>query len=156
MTGTMTKRNGRGMSIPALELFPQFRSIENMMSRMFDDGEDGWLGGVMAPTLDISETDKEVDVQLDLPGMKPAEIDIQVHNNVLTIRGERSEETEEKDEKDRKFHRVERRTGSFARSVSLPSPVDENKVDATYKDGVLSIHMPKTKEAQAKKITVKV
>ncbi|WP_436714437.1 Hsp20/alpha crystallin family protein [Roseiconus lacunae] len=152
MAGTLSKRNGRGLSMPALEMFPQFRSIENMMSRMFDDGEDSWLGGAMAPTLDVSETDNEVDVKMDLPGMKPEEIDIQVHQNVLTIRGERSEETEEKD---RTYHRVERRSGSFARSVSLPSAIDEDNVDANYKDGVLIIKMPKTKEAQAKKIAVK-
>ena len=152
MTGTLSKRNGRGVSMPTLEMFPQFRTIENMMSRMFDDGEDGWMGGAMAPTLDVSETDNEVDVKMDLPGMKPEDIDIQVHQNVLTIRGERSEETEEKD---RTYHRVERRSGSFARSVSLPSGVDEDNVDANYKDGVLIIKMPKTKEAQAKKIAVK-
>ncbi len=152
MTGTLAKRNSRGLSLPALEMFPQFRAIENMMSRMFDDREETWFSGALAPTLDVSETDNEVDVKMDLPGMKAEDIDIQVHNNVLTIRGERSEETEEKD---RKFHRIERHSGSFARSVSLPSVVDENKVDAKYKDGVLTISMPKTKEAQAKKITVK-
>ena len=84
--------------------------------------------------------------------MKAEDIDIQVHNNVLTIRGERSEETEKTD---RRFHRIERRSGSFSRAVSLPSVVDENQVDAKYKDGVLTISMPKTKEAQAKKIAVK-
>lgn len=153
MTGTLSKRgNGRGFSLPSLELFPQFRAIESVMSRMFDDGEEGWLGGALAPTIDVSETDNEVDVKVDLPGMKAEEIDIQVHNNVLTIKGERNEEREEKD---RTFHRIERRSGSFARSITLPSVVDENKVDAQYKDGVLVIRMPKTKEAKAKKIAVK-
>ncbi|QDT02106.1 Spore protein SP21 [Rubripirellula lacrimiformis] len=151
MANTMTKRGTRGLSLPAMELFPQFRSMENMMSRMFDDTDDSWLGGTLTPTLDVSETDSEVDVKMDLPGMKPEQIDIQVHNNVLSIRGERSEESEKKG---RKFHRVERRIGSFARSVSLPSIVDEDNVDANYNDGVLTIRMPKTKEAQAKKIAV--
>lgn len=152
MNSTLAKRNVRGGTLAPLDLFPPFRSIENMMSRMLDEGEDSWLGGALVPSIDISETDNEVDVRMDLPGMQKEEIDIQVHNNVLTIKGERHEETEEKD---RKYHRVERRSGTFARSVSLPSIVDENKVDAHYKDGVLMISMPKTKEAQAKKITVK-
>ena len=152
MTGTMTKRNGRGLAIPQFDLFPHFRTIENIMSRMFDEGEEGWFSGALVPTLDVSETDTDVEVRMDLPGMKPEEIDIQVHNNVLTIKGERAEETEESD---RKYHRVERRSGSFARSVSLPSFVDEDQVAAEYKDGVLTINMPKTKEAQAKKIAIK-
>ncbi len=152
MLGTPTKRNPRGLALPHFERLPQFRGIENMLSRMFDDGEESWFNGALAPTLDVSETDNEVDVKMDLPGMKAEDIDIQVHNNVLTIRGDRAEQTEEKA---RKFLRIERRSGSFARSVALPSVVDENKVDATYKDGVLTISMPKTKEAQAKKIPVK-
>jgi HSP20 family protein len=123
-----------------------------MMARIFDDRDEGWLGGALAPTIDVSETDNEVDVKMDLPGMKAEEIDIQVHNNVLTIKGERNED---KEEKDRTFHRIERRSGSFARSIALPSVVDENKVDANYKDGVLKIRMPKTKEAKARKIAVK-
>jgi HSP20 family protein len=153
MTGTLSKRgNGRGLTFPSLDLFPQFRALENAMSRMFDDSDQAWLAGAMAPTIDVSETDNEVDVKMDLPGMKAEEIDIQVHNNVLTIKGERKEE---KEEKDRTFHRIERRSGSFARSIALPSLVDENKIDANYKDGVLRISMPKTKEAKAKKIAVK-
>jgi HSP20 family protein len=152
MSNVLTKRNGRGLSLPSLELFPQFLAIENMMSRMFDEGDEGWLGGALAPTIDVSETDNEVDVKMDLPGMKAEEIDIQVHNNVLTIKGDRKEE---KEVKERTYHRIERRSGSFARSIVLPSVVDENKVDAEYKDGVLKICMPKTKEAKAKKIAVK-
>ncbi len=153
MTGTLARRsNGRGISIPAFEMFPQFRAVESLMSRMFDDSQESWLGTALSPMIDLSETDDEVDVSMDLPGMKPEEIDIQVHNNVLSIKGERNEE---KEQKDRTFHRVERRYGSFARAITLPSSVDENKVDAQYKDGVLKISLPKTKEAKAKKISVK-
>ena len=143
MASTLSKRgNGRGISLPHLDLFPQMRGIESMLARIFDEGEEGWLGGALVPSVDLAETDDEVEVRMDLPGMKPEEIDIQVHNNVLTIKGERKEETEEKE---RTYHRVERRSGSFARSVSLPSVVDENKVDAHYKDGVLCVSLPKTK-----------
>ena len=147
-----TRRGGRALSLPHWEMMPQFRSLENLMGRLFDEGEEGWFGGAMIPSVDVSETDKTVDVRVDLPGMKAEEIDIQVHNNLLTIRGERQEESEERD---RKFHRVERRTGTFSRTVSLPSEIDQDQIDAAYKDGVLTIAMPKAKAAQAKKISVK-
>jgi HSP20 family protein len=119
---------------------------------MFTEGDDNWFGNVLTPSVDVTETDDQVDVKMDLPGMKAEEIDIQVRNNILTIKGYREEE---KEEKQTTFHRIERRTGSFSRTLPLPSFVDENKVDAQYKDGVLKISMPKTKEAKAKKIAVK-
>ncbi len=152
MAGALTKRNGRGLSLTPLEMFPQLRTIENMMSRMFDDSEEGWLGGTLSPMVDVSETENAIDVQVDLPGMKAEEIDIQVHNNQLTIKGERQEE---KEEKGRTFHRIERRSGTFARVITLPAEVDENKVDAQYKDGVLKITLPRTTDVKAKKICVK-
>ena len=151
MSGT-TRRGGRAIALPQWEMLPQLRSLENLMGKMFDDGDEGWFGGTMVPSVDLSETDNEVDVTMDLPGMKPEEIDIQVHNNLLTIRGERKEESEQKE---RTYHRIERRSGSFSRTVSLPSEVDEDNVSAAYKDGVLKISMPKAKAAQAKKIAVK-
>ncbi len=152
MAQKLIKRNGRTLSIPQFDFLSQLRGIENLMTRMFDENEDTWLSSAVLPSVDLSETDDEVDVAIDLPGMKPEEIDVHVHNNLLTVTGERKEESEEKG---RTFHRVERRSGSFSRTVSLPCHVDEAKVDAKYRDGVLSITMPKTKEAQAKKIPVK-
>ena len=84
--------------------------------------------------------------------MEAKDIDIQVHGNLLTISGEQKEEREEKG---KTFHRVERRVGSFSRSVTLPCPVKEDAVDAQYKNGLLTVKLPKTDEAKAKKITVK-
>lgn len=147
-----TGRGGRAISLPHWEMLPQLRSLESLMGRLFDDGEEGWFSGTMVPSVDLSETDNEVDVKMDLPGMKPDDIDIHVRNNVLTIRGERKEETEEKN---RTYHRIERRSGSFSRTVTLPTEVDEDSVKATYKDGVLTISLPKAKAAQVKKIAVK-
>ena len=89
-----SRRGGRALSLPQWEMMPQLRTLENLMGRLFDDGEEGWFGGGMIPSVDLSETDKSVDVRVDLPGMKAEEIDIQVHNNLLTIRGERKEESE--------------------------------------------------------------
>ena len=106
----------------------------------------------MLPSLDMSETANTIEVRVDVPGMKAEEIDVQLTNGVLTVSGERKEE---KEEKGKTFHRVERRDGSFSRSVTLPSAVAEDKVDAQYKDGVLCITLHKTEEAKSRKITVK-
>jgi len=84
--------------------------------------------------------------------MDPKEIDVSVQNNILTLRGERKQKHEEKGED---FRRVERSYGAFSRSIRLPAEVDAAKVKASYKDGVLTINMPKTKEAEVKKIQVK-
>jgi len=124
----------------------------DLFGDFFGEESDGWGMRMLSPPLDISETDTEVRVRLDLPGVEAKEIDIQVNGNQLTIAGERKEEKEEKGET---FHRVERRAGRFSRSFTLPCGVDENKVDATYHDGVLSVTLPKTEESKSRRITVK-
>jgi HSP20 family protein len=89
---------------------------------------------------------------MDIPGMEAKDIDIEVTGNTLNVSGERKEE---KEEKGKTWHRIERKTGSFARSVTLPSAVMEEKVEAAYKDGVLTITLPKTEEAKTHKVKVK-
>lgn len=128
--------------------------FDNMLSR-FGDWECGWFGGASVPSLDLAETDTALEARMDLPGIKPAEVDIQVTDNVLTVSGQRSEEKDEKKGNGRSFHRVERRMGSFSRSIVLPCGVNRDKVEATYKDGVLSITLPKTEEAKAHKVKIK-
>jgi HSP20 family protein len=124
----------------------------DLLSRLWGNGEEAWFGGMLAPSVDLSETDNALEVRMDLPGIKASEVDIQLNNNVLTISGERKEE---KEEKGRTFHRVERRSGSFARSLTLPTAVAEEKVAAEFHDGVLKITLPKTEESKAHKIKVK-
>jgi HSP20 family protein len=119
---------------------------------MFGNGEEGWLTGAVTPALDMSETDTAIDVRMDLPGITAKDIDIQVNGNLLTVSGERKEE---KEEKGKTFHRVERSYGSFSRTVTLPGAVNESEVAAEYKDGVLTITLPKTEESKAHKIKVK-
>ena len=109
----------------------------------------------MIPKLDVSETDDSVEVKTDLPGVKADEIDIQVRDNYLTITGEHSEESESEGGDGRKYHRVERRQGSFFRSVWLPCDVDQDNVEAELKDGVLTVSMAKSEEAKSRKIAVK-
>jgi HSP20 family protein len=107
---------------------------------------------MLAPPLDMIETEKTISLKLDLPGVSPKEIDVQVSGNQLIVSGERKEEREEKGET---FHRVERRTGRFSRSILLPCDVQDDKVDAKYQDGVLKITLPKTSEATTRHIEIK-
>jgi len=134
-------------------------------SRLADFNRDfpRWMSEVFAPETNlrdfeflpeanVSETDKAIDVSIDLPGMKPEDVKVELHDRTLTISGERKEENEEEG---KTFHRVERRSGSFCRSFSLPMEVDEGSVDAKFEHGVLKIVLPKTEKAAPKKIEVK-
>src|SRR6185295_3940771 len=103
------------------------------------------------PAADIYESENELVVNLDLPGVDPKTVDVHVENSVLTIRGERS--FDEKQNKEN-FHRVERSYGPFARSFTLSRPVDSDKISANYKAGVLSITLPKAESAKPKRIQI--
>ena len=124
-----------------------------MLSRFSErwNGGDG-LPEMWNPSLDLSETDKEILITMDAPGMKPEEIEIEVSGGTARIHGEHKEE---KEEKGRTFHRMERPTGSFARIVELPCDVKEDMVAAEYKDGVLRVTLPKSEAAKPHKVTVK-
>lgn len=125
--------------------------MQDFVQQVFGE-EAEWPLVRMSPNLNLSETDQAVEARLDLPGIDPKDVDIQVSGNLLTVCGERKEQREEKGTT---WHRVECRTGGFARSVMLPCPVKEDAADAQYKDGVLTITLPKTEEAKAHKIKVK-
>ena len=108
--------------------------------------------GDWAPRVDISETDNEFIIKAEIPEVSKEDLKVTVDNNVLTIRGERKQE---KEEKDKKFHRVERYYGTFARSFTLPENVEQAKIEASFKDGMLNLRLPKTGEVRAKEIEVK-
>jgi HSP20 family protein len=130
--------------------------FRSQMNRLFDEfferpfalspftGESG-ITGDFAPRLDISETEKEVTISAELPGMEPQDINIAIDRGILTISGEKEAE---KEEKGKRFYRVERSYGSFHRAIPLPNEVDEDKIDAKFKRGVLKVRLPKTKAAQ--------
>jgi HSP20 family protein len=127
-----------------------FRALQDEMDQVLSRFSEGWTGeangpGVSVPRLDLSETDGEVQLTMDVPGMKPEEIDIEVTGQTVRIRGEHKEE---KEEKGRTYHRIERRSGSVFRSVELPCAVKEDKVVAEYKDGVLKVTLPKSEECK--------
>lgn len=106
-----------------------------------------------SPVVDISEDDKEYAIKAELPDVKKEDIKLNVHDDVLTITGERKYE---KEEKGKKYHRVERAYGSFVRSFTLPEDADGTKVTAEYKDGMLNVRLPKSEKAKPKTIEVKV
>ncbi len=101
--------------------------------------------------VDVSEAESDVVVRASVPGFRKDQIAIEVHDDVLTIRAEKSEEVEEKNER---YTRRERRAGSFARSLALPAPVATEKAQAELKDGVLTLTIPKNQKAQPRKISI--
>jgi len=125
------------------------REINHVFEDFWDKVENGWNGrnevvGMFGPS---TETDKSVDVSIELPGMTEKDIDISLTSDAMTIRGEKKIEHEE----ERKgVYMSERSYGSFYRTVPLPAGVDADKADAKFKNGVLTVSLPKTAEAQAK------
>ena len=110
-------------------------------------------GGEWLPSLDVAETKNEIVVKAEVPGLEPKDIDISLSDGLLTIKGEKKQEREEKEEN---YHLVERSYGSFARSIRLPNEVQSDKINASYKNGVLKIVLPKSEEAKKKEIKIKV
>ena len=144
----------------ALIKWEPLREIEDMFDRYTRAmgwpsirGQELITTGDWSPRVDISETDNEFVVKAEIPEVKKEDVKVSVDNGVLTIQGERKQE---KEEKGKKFHRVERFYGSFVRSFTLPDNVDETKVKATFKDGMLNLQIPKTAETKPKAIEVKV
>ena len=135
-------------------------SLENRLDRLFGvtwpsrNGEkEAMTVAQWTPLVDISEDNNEYLVKAELPELKKEEVKVSVENGELTISGERKSE---KEEKGKKFHRIERSYGSFLRSFTLPETVNGDKVSAEFKDGVLSVHLPKDEKAKPKSIEVKV
>lgn len=138
-----------------------FSFFREEMNRLFDDSfgaRAGWMQGMekaLSPSLDIKETDKSYRVVAEIPGVSEKDVELEVSNRVLSIRGEKREDKEEKGDKG--YHVMERRYGSFLRSVSLPEDVDESKIEAQVADGLLTVTLPKKKDANSekKKIAIK-
>lgn len=140
-----------------------FREMERMqreMDRLFNGGLTRFTRGEEAmtitewsPSVDISEDDKEFVVKAELPEVKKDDVKVTVEDDVLTIRGERKAEQEEKG---KKYHRIERSYGSFERSFTLPEVTDASKISSEFKDGVLTVHLPKNPNAKPKAIEIKV
>lgn len=143
------------------ELAP-FTALRHEMDRLFDSflrdpwGAWDWPFGAArgwAPAIDVAESDQEVTVRAEVPGIDPKDLDISITGNQLVLAGEKKESSERKD---KDFYHCESRYGSFRRAIPLPDVVDTQKVDASYANGVLTIRLAKTPAATPKRIEVKV
>jgi len=145
------------MAVSRWEPFRELAALQNEMSRFMNQalgspagagagGASTWL-----PALDVWESDSELVLALDLPGIPEDKVSIEVDDGVMTISGERERDLEEKGDR---FYRFERRFGQFSRSVTLPQGVDESQIQAEFKGGVLEIHIPKPEERKPKRIQI--
>jgi HSP20 family protein len=136
--------------------FRDLNVLQDRMNRLFEDAG-RWPNGEPAattswsPAVDIFETEGEIVVKAELPGMDRKDIALNLEKNVLTLRGERRLEKETKEEN---YHRIERAYGGFSRAFSIPATVDEEKIRADYKDGVLKIILPKKEQVKPKQIRI--
>ena len=132
----------------------ELASLQNDMARMMDTvfgGRAGNVGTTWLPPVDVTETDDELVLSFDLPGLTQDQINVELDDNVLTVSGQRERKHEQKDDG---YYRFERRFGTFSRSVALPAGVTESDINANYENGVLEIHVPKPEEHKPKKIQI--
>lgn len=136
--------------------FKEFNTFSSRLNRLLGDApheDQSDFLGTWSPAVDIFDKAGEVVIHAELPGMKKEDIDVRVENNVLTIRGKKEQRDEVTEEG---YFRSERHYGAFSRSFSLPTTVEPSKIAAQYKDGVLTLSIPKAEEAKPRQIEVKV
>lgn len=126
--------------------------MNRLMERFFSPDDDWQRGEAFVPRTDLVETEEEYQVMVELPGMKAEDFGVEFKQGNLWVSGERKEE---KHEDGKTFHRIETHYGQFCRVIPLPGAVDEDKVEAHYRDGILHINVPKAAAARPKKIAVK-
>lgn len=147
-------------TLTQVDPFRAMEEIHNRLSSIFnrtparrqDGQEESMTVAEWSPVVDISEDEKEYLIKAELPGLKKEDVHITVENGVLTITGERKFE---KEEKNKKYHRVERAYGGFVRTFTVPDDGDGDKVAGEFKDGLLTIRIPKSEKAKPKQIEVK-
>ena len=145
------------MAIARWDPFRDLNMLQDRMNRLFDDAGRPWRTDEPAattswsPSVDIFETEGEIVVKAELPGIDRKDIQLNLENNVLSLRGERKFQKETKDDN---YHRIERSYGVFSRAFSIPATVDEERIRADYKDGVLKIVLPKKDQAKPKQIKI--
>ncbi len=144
----------------AIVKWDPFREIEDMVDRYTkavgwprQASQEVMTTGDWTPRVDIAETEKEFVIKAEIPEVKKEDVKVTVDNGVLTIRGERKQE---KEEKGKKYHRIERFYGSFTRSFTLPENVDDTKIEASFKDGILNLQVPKSREVKPKAAEIKI
>ncbi|HUF02558.1 MAG TPA: Hsp20/alpha crystallin family protein [Aridibacter sp.] len=145
------------MSIIKYDPFRELRSLQDEMNRLFmtnvprSVAQEDLASGGWSPSVDIYESENEIILEAELPGMKREDFEVSIENNVITLKGKR--EFEKKEEGDN-YHRVERSYGAFTRSFSLPRTVSAENTTADFRNGVLKVSLPKKEEAKARRIEV--
>ena len=130
-----------------------FGAFQRQMSRLFEDFVPSTVAATQwMPSVDVSETENDVIVRAEIPGIPPKEVEVTVVGDTLQLRGEKREE---KEQKDKNWHRIERRYGAFTRTIPLPCDVDSEKARAEAKDGVLTISLAKLAPVKTRKIEVR-
>lgn len=169
MAGNIEKRVGTKVPVRHEAGRDPFLAFRQNMDRLMDDffrgfdmwpfsrresGPFEWRTGAFSPSVDVRDEDNRVTIEAELPGMTEKDVEVSLSADSITIRGEKKKETEEEE---KNYYRVERSYGSFERTVPLPVDIEPDKVEAKFKNGVLSITLPKTKEAlaQTRKIPIK-
>jgi HSP20 family protein len=153
MTTAISKPQAQAPSTTKRNPFALLRKeMDDLVTRFWDGEAECWLTGSFVPSADLTEKENAFEVRMDVPGLEAKDISVQVQGNTLTVSGERKEE---KEEKGKKFHRIERRAGSFSRTITLPCNVNEDEVAADYVQGVLTLTLPKQDLAGPKKVQVK-
>lgn len=150
---------GRSRDVARREFDPPFGSLQREIERLFEDFGRGFpalgtRGGAreLMPAIDVTETDGQIEITAELPGLEDKDVQVNVADNVLTIRGEKKAE---KEDKQKDYHVIERSYGAFYRAFELPAGVDADKIQADIAKGVLKVTVPKSAPQQAKKIDVK-
>jgi HSP20 family protein len=135
------------------EMTQQLNRLMNAYPRRRQSMEESLTAGDWAPLVDIRETEKEYLFKAEIPEVKKDDVKVEIEDGTLRIAGERREE---KEDKDVRYHRVERSYGTFTRSFTLPADADPARVQADFKDGVLTVHVAKSETARPKTVSVKV
>jgi HSP20 family protein len=142
--------------VPWKERLPQFfgdfeRDVESLFERFLTTGGAARGIQVFAPRTTVAETDDGYEVEVDLPGMKPEEVHVEMRGNELWLTGERKQE---KEEKGKNYHRIEQEYGRFERVIPLATPVSDDKIKAHYHNGVLKVTVPKSKAVRPKRVAI--
>ena len=147
------------MALVRWEPFRELAALQNEMGRWMNQvmgggavqPGNGQSGSTWLPAVDVWETENELILSFDLPGIPEDQVSVELDDNVLTVSGQRERKSEHSGDR---FYRFERRFGTFTRSVSLPAGVHEDQIKADYRDGVLEIRVPKPEEQKPKKIQI--
>lgn len=142
---------------PSRELLRIEKDFGNLFKNLFGkfnlNTDDDLMEANWAPLSDVAETDNEYKIMLDIPGVEKNDIKVSVKNGMLCVSGERKNE---KEYKNSNYYKIEKAYGKYYRSFSLPENIDEKKIEAEFKNGTLTLHLPKTEEAKPKQIEVKI